>query len=74
MFYEKPQIWSECPLNNRETKKTNGAWFSARMSENQSKQSVVFQNRGCLAETVEPALMYERENRFKWLRKNLKFC
>ena len=27
----------------------------------------------CLAETVEPAFTYERENRLKWLRRNLKF-
>ena len=27
----------------------------------------------CPAETVEPAFTYERENRLKWLRRNLKF-
>ena len=43
---EKPQIWSENSLRNKETKKTKGALFSARMSENQLKQTVVFSKTG----------------------------
>ena len=40
------------------------------MRTNQNKSNC----RNCRsAETVESALTYERENRFKWLRKNLKF-
>ena len=40
---EKPQIWLESSLKNKKlTKKKNSALFSARMSENQLKQTVVF--------------------------------
>ena len=52
---------------NKESNKTNGTQFRARMRENRAKQCNVFIKWDCLVEPVEPVPKW-----FNWLRKILK--
>ena len=64
---KKSEPLPEDSSENKESNKTNGAQFQARMRENRLKQCNVFIKQGCLVEPVESV-----PNQFNRLIKILK--